>query len=213
MQQIGDDRRGSRGHAIRIGLERGNRDVRDHHGVDSSSDGFAERRQFDGIQACPVSGDLRQTQMRIGCGVAVTGEVFGRGHHSIGARSLDVCGYEISNLLGIFSEGASIDDRIRGIRIYVRIGKEIPVHSDSARLLSGDAAEGFRVIGFSGRAEGHGVGEHGGAMQTHGNSTLEVGSEEQRQFGFLLQTIEQFGSFVRLVAVEEWRLPAHRHGE
>ena len=100
-----------------------------------------------------------------------------------------------------------------GVGVDIGIGKEIPVHADGARLLGRDAAEGFGVLRLSGSAEGHGVREHGCAMETHGDSALKVGGEEQRQFGVLLQTIEQFGGLVGLVAIEERGLPAHRHGE
>jgi len=40
-------------------------------------------------------------------------------------------------------------------------------------------------------------------MEAHGNSTLKIGGEEQGQFRILLQAIEQFGGFVRLVAIEK----------
>ena len=177
LEQIGDDRRGSRGHAIGVRLKRWNGHVRHHDGIDSGGDGSAERRQFHGIQARPVAGDLGQAEMRIGCGVAVAGEMFGRGHHSVGARSLDVGGYEIADLLRIFSEGARVDDGVRGIRVDVGIGKEIPVHADGARLLGGDAAEGLRIFCLSGGAEGHGVREHGRAMKAHGDAALKIGGE------------------------------------
>ena len=50
-------------------------------------------------------------------------------------------------------------------------------------------------------------------MKTHGDSALKIGGKEQRQLGVLLQTIEQFGGLIGLAAIEERRLPAHRHGE
>ena len=139
--------------------------------------------------------------MRIGCGVAVAGKMFGRGHHSGGARSPDVGGDEFSNLLGIFSEGTGIDDGIRGIRVNVGIGKEIPVHADCAGFLGGDAAEGLRIFCLSGSSEGHGMREHSGAVKAHGDPALKIGGHKQRPFGLLLQTIQQFGGFVRLIAV------------
>ncbi len=42
---------------------------------------------------------------------------------------------------------------------------------------------------------------------------LKIGGEEQRQFGILLQPVEQFGSLIGLTAIEKWRLPRHRHGK
>ena len=130
LEQIGNDCRGSCGHAVGIGLKRWNGDVRHHDGVDSGRDGLAERRQFDRVQARPVPGDLGQAEMGVSCGITVAGEMLGGGHHSSGARSPDVGGDQISDLFGIFSERTRIDDGIRRIGVDVGIGKEIPVHAD-----------------------------------------------------------------------------------
>ena len=50
-------------------------------------------------------------------------------------------------------------------------------------------------------------------MQTLNDSALKIGRDQQRQFRFLLQPVQQFRGFVRLVAVEKRRVPTHRHSE
>ena len=100
-----------------------------------------------------------------------------------------------------------------GLELTSASGKKFqctPMARDSSAVMR-PKASAYSV--FPGRAEGHGVRERGGAMKAHGDSALKIGSEEQRQFGILLQTVEQFGSLIGLVAIEKWRLPAHRHGE
>ena len=38
LEQVGNNRRGDRGHMIGVGIERGHRDVCDHHGIDAGRD-------------------------------------------------------------------------------------------------------------------------------------------------------------------------------
>ncbi len=213
LEQVADDRRRSCGHTIGVGLKRGNSDVRHHDRIDARRDGLAEGRQFHGVQSRPVSSDLGDAEVGIGRGIAMAGEMLGRRHHSAGARSPNIRGDEISDLLGILSERTGVDNGVGWIGVYVGVGKEIPVHPDGARLLGGNAAEGLGVLLFPSRAEGHGVRKRGCTAKTHGHTTLKIGGEEQRQFGILLQAVEQFGSLIGLTAVEKWRLPRHRHGE
>ena len=213
LEQVADDRRRSCGHTIGVRFESRNSNVRHHDRIDSRRDGLAEGRQFHRIQARPVSGDLGHAEVGIGRGIAMAGKMFGRSHHSAGARSPDVRRHEISHLPGILTERARIDNWVRRIGVHVGVGKEIPVHADGAGLLGSNAAEGLGVLLLPSRAEGHGVGKRGCAAKAHGDPALKIGGEEQRQFGILLQAVEQFGSFVGLTAIEKWRLPRHRHGE
>src|SRR5512135_1009859 len=128
-----------------------------------------------------------------GGSIPVAGEVFGRGQHAVGPRSLDVGGDHFAHLLRIFAERAGVNDGIGGIGVDVGIREEVPLHPHGARLLRRDSAELFRVIGIAGSAEGHGVGKHGAALKPHGDATLEVSGENQRQPGLALQLVHQHG--------------------
>src|SRR5208282_619734 len=110
----------------------------------------------------------------VGSSVAVSGKMFGRGQHAALVSAADVRRHEIAYLLGVFSERARVDDGIRRIGIHVGIGEEIPMHSNGPRLERGDASEDFGIFRFAGRAKGHGMGENGRAIQTHGHSALEI---------------------------------------
>ena len=83
--------------------------------------------------------------------------------------------------------------------------------ADHARFLGRHSAEGLGVIKLASRPECHRVGKTRRAIDAHRDSTLEIRSDEQREFGILLQTIQEHGSFIRLTLVQEWRLKRHRH--
>jgi hypothetical protein len=100
-------------------------------------------------------------------------------------RALYVGRDQIADLLGIFSEGARVDDGIGGVRVHVGVGEKIPVNADGTRLFGGDAAEGFGVFCFAVAAESHGVRKYGGAHQAHGDAAFKIGREQQRQLRLL----------------------------
>ncbi len=82
------------------------------------------------------------------------------------------------------------------------------MHADGACFLGGDPAEGLRIFWLAGRAEGHGMRKHGGAVQTHTDAPLKIGGHEQRKLGILLQAIKQVGGFKRLI--EPLRVPCRQ---
>src|SRR5207249_7226619 len=96
---------------------------------------------------------------------------------------------------------------------HVGVRKKIPVHTDGTGLLSSYATETLRLVHFAGCPKRHGMRELGSTVQPHGHSTFKIGRDQQRQLGIFLQTIEQLRSFIRLTAIQEWRLEADRHGE
>jgi hypothetical protein len=57
------------------------------------------------------------------------------------------------------------------------------MHSDGPRLECGDPPKSFGIFQFVGRSKGHGMGENGGAIQTHGHATLEIGRDYKGQLG------------------------------
>ena len=91
-----------------------------------------ENAIYHGIEPRPIGTDLSNAEMRIRGGVAVPRKMLGRGEHAALVSAFDVRRHKITDLLGVFAERAYVDDGIRGVGIYVGIGKEIPVHSDGA---------------------------------------------------------------------------------
>ncbi len=200
FQQIGDDCRGNCGDMIGIRIERGHGHVRHHDRIDARCDGLAKGGKFGRVQVSAVDIHAGNTQMRIGCRVAVSREVLHRSQHSAFVRTFDVGGGQIADLFGIFSERPGIDDGVGRVRVHIRIWIEIPVNSDGPGLLRRDAAGHLGVFGFAIGAERHGVRKVCCPHQARGDAAFEVGGKEQWQFGVVLQAIEQFGSFVRFAA-------------
>ena len=155
--------------------------MRNHDRIDPRGNPALKRRKLDRLQPRAVSGDLRNAEMRIGGGVAVTRKMLDRGHHAGLVRAANISGDQFADLLGIFSEGTRVDDGIRGIRIDVGIRKEVPVNADGACLLTSDPAESLGIFCFSGCTKSHGVRESRSAMQAHGDSSFEIGGKQQRQ--------------------------------
>ncbi len=152
-------------------------------------------------------------EMRVGSGVAVTREVLHRSQHSRLVRSLNVGRDQIAHLFGIFSEGSRVNDGVGGIRVHVGVREKIPVHTDGSGFLGGDAAEGLRVLDVAIGSEGHGVRKVRGPQQPRGDTALKVSREQQRQLGFPLQSVQQFGDFVGLGAQKKRAINVNRHGE
>src|SRR3981081_211123 len=117
--------------------------MRYHHRVHSRLNRLLEGWQLDRIQTRSVAGDLSEAEMRIGSSVAVSGKVFGCDQHPALVSASDVCRHKIADLLRVFSEGTRVDDGIRGVRIHVSIGKEIPMHSDGTRFKGSDPSKGL----------------------------------------------------------------------
>src|SRR5450755_4786889 len=139
--------------------------------------------------------------------------MFDRGQHSVGAGTANVSGNEVADWLRVLAEGTRIDDGVGWVGVDISVRKEIPVHADGASLLRGNAAEGFRILQFAGSSECHGMGEFGGAVDSHGHSALEIRRNQQRDWGILLQAVQQLRGFVGLGAVEKRRVPSNRHSE
>src|SRR5450631_1950430 len=153
------------------------------------------------------------SQMGVGRGVAVTGKMLHGGHHARMARALNVSRDQIADLFRILSERTRVNDWIGGIRVYVGVGKEVPVNAYGAGFLGGDAAEGLGVFELAVSSEGHCVRKVGGAHQARRDSALKVCCEQQRKLGFFLETVEQFGGFIGLGAQEERAIHMNRHGK
>jgi hypothetical protein len=94
-------------------------------------------------------------------------------------------------LLGVLAIGADVDDGIIGVVVDVGHRKEEPLDADGARLAGRDLALEARQRRVAGRAEGHGLRKHGGAIHAHGSAALEVAGHQQRHARQLLHAVEE----------------------
>jgi len=142
------------------------------------------------------------------------GKVLGGGEHAVRPGTTNVGRDQIPNLQRVLAEGARADDRVQRIGIHIGDRKQIPMHAQRAAFLRGDAAEGFRIGKIAGGAERHGVRKDGGPEQAgRQDATLKVSGNQQRQFGFELQLVQQTDSFVAIVTVKKMAFRGYRHGK
>ncbi len=188
--------------------------MRGHDRIDSSLDGFAERRQIDRLQLRRVVVDSSYGQMGVRRRVAVAGEMFGGRHHSARPCAADISRHQVSYLLRIFPKGTRTDNWVRGIGIHVGHRKEIPMHAQRTALLCGDAAELLGIGQFASGPEGHGMRKDGGSKKTRRKNTpLEVAGNQQRQARFCLQLIQQRDGLIAAVAGKIAAFRRHGHGQ
>ncbi len=87
---------------------------------------LAERVQLQSIESCVRMIDLWQGVMRIGVGIAVAREMFGRGQNIFLLHSLHISDGFFSNIVFIFSKRTEIDHRV--VRIVVDIYHRGEIH-------------------------------------------------------------------------------------
>ena len=91
----------------------------------------------------------------------------------------------------VFSEGASVDDRIFRIAVDVGIGRENPGHAHGSGFESRNFSHRVGVFRVARRAHGHGVGKRCPSFDAHGRSPLEIRSNQKRNFRVFLQGVDQ----------------------
>ena len=202
LQDSRDNRAGVCGDAGRIRFKHRSGNVRDHHGVCPGVNGRAEGWKIDLLNLFAGSIYRRHSQVRVGCRVAVSGKVLGRGQKPRAARAADIGAHQRANLRGIFSKRTSVDDRIDWVGIDVSNRHQVPLHADGARFLRHHAPKPLRQFRLAGGAERHAVRKHRGSIQAHGEAAFIVGSHKQRDFGGMLKLIDQHGCFIGLALGE-----------
>uniref|UniRef100_E6QLE1 Uncharacterized protein n=1 Tax=mine drainage metagenome TaxID=410659 RepID=E6QLE1_9ZZZZ len=182
LEQVGDDAVRDAGRTVRVGFDGGNGEVTDHDRVHPGGNCGAEGREFERVKPVERSIDAGESEVGVGVGIAVAGEVFGGGEQARGVSARDVGRDHGADQGWISTEGAGVDDWIGGVGVDVGDGKPVPVDADGAGFEGGDAPELAGKLRVASRAEGHGCGEGRCAVQAHGQPALEVSSEEQRIF-------------------------------
>jgi hypothetical protein len=81
-QQAGEDRPAERRRPSFGRIERGQPDVRGHHGVDARGDRRPERHELHGVERARGVLDHREVEVGVGRRVAVAGEVLGGREHA-----------------------------------------------------------------------------------------------------------------------------------
>jgi hypothetical protein len=155
--------------------------MRHHNGVHACIDCLFKRPQLHLAQARQVSSYSRHAQMRISVGVAVSGKMFCRGQHAMGAGPFDECCHLCAHHIRVLSKGARVNDGIVRIAVYIGHWKKIPMDSNGARFFSGDRAESFRICRIRCCAESHGIRKFRDGTDAGSKATLKISSDQKRQ--------------------------------
>ena len=189
-QDAGEDVGGDGARPELAEVDPGQRDVRRHHDVHARGDRRAERHQLDRVEPRPGRADDGQRQVGVRAGVAVAGEVLGRGEHPVVLEAPHLGRHEPAHVGRILAERAGIDDRVGGIVVDVGHRREGQVHADGAALERGDAADVVGGAVAPGRAHAHIGGKQRPAVEPEAGPALEVRGDEQRERRALLQPVE-----------------------
>ena len=143
--------------------------------------------------------------MRIHADVTVPGKMFRGCQAAIFFHAVDELGNILSDALRIFAKGANIDNRIVGIVVHVRIGRENPTHACGLRFESSHFADRVSGFGIVGRAHGHRGRERRTFVDSHCCSGFKIPADEQRSFRVLLQFVGEYCGGINLAALDAER--------
>ena len=167
-----------------------------HDGADAGGNGGAEGSEFDRVQPGAPHGDHRQTEVAVSGGITVAGKMLGGAESAVFFAAAHEGGHHRGHLLGVFAEGADVDDGVLGIVVDVGHRRQHPVHAQCAGFDGGGATQGFGILGIAGSADGHVVREDGGGVDAEAGAALEVARHQQGRARQLLQAIGQAGQSI-----------------
>ncbi len=167
-----------------------------HHGAHTRIHRGLKRNKLDSIQTLASNVDLRQSAMRIDCGVAVSRKVFRSRDGAGGLRAFrERCG-KASDIRRIFAIRAHVDHRIRGVVVHVNNRREDLLHSERACFACSYLALAPRVFRIAGRADCHVPREINRVVKPHARSGLEIRRDEQRITRQLLHAVDENHRFI-----------------
>jgi hypothetical protein len=118
--------------------------------------------------------------MRVDSHIAVTGKMFGGRERAMVLHAAHEFRDKVGYAMRIFAERADVDDRVVGIVVEVRIGRENPIDAGGARLERGDPAGLIRKFGIARRTDRHRRRERRAFVDSHARAGFKVSTDEQR---------------------------------
>ena len=155
-------------------------EVGHHHGGKTFIHQALEGIELQGIEACPRVCDERQAQVAVHVGIAVPGEVLRRGNDTTVLQATHISDCFARHVLAVLTEAAVVDDRVRRVVVHVGHWAEAHVHAKALHLTCDLAAHAFDERVVRECAERHLLREAHAAVQPHGQTPLQVHSDEQR---------------------------------
>ena len=177
LQEAGDDGTAHRCRH-RLLLEGGEEDVAAHHRLYPVSNRGLEGGEVL-LEVGAVPRYRRQGDMAVEVGIAVAGEVLGRGHHAPLLQALDHLRCVGDDRLGPIAVGAYPDDRVVGVRVHIDRGGEVDGDPHCPQFGCGEEACTVCVLRRAAGGNRHRSG-HVGAVgrETGDHPTLLVDADE-----------------------------------
>ena len=129
--------------------------------------------------------------MRIGSRIAMPGKMFCGGNHAGMLRACDEGCDKSADVDRIFAIRANVDDRIRGVVVYVRHRRVNLLNAHGSRFAAGELAGAARVIRISGRGNCHVPGEIHCVVKAHARSCFQIRGDQEGVFRQLLHAIDE----------------------
>ena len=161
-----------------------------HDDVRARRDPGAERHKLERVEPGVPGGDDGEAEVRVRLRVAVAGEMFERGEHTVLVQSPHVLGHETRDGPRILAERAHVDNRVRRIVVDVRVGREIQLDADRPPFDGRGGTDLVSVPRVARSADGHDLWKRGGTHHPHSGAPFQVGRDQKRQPGAALQRIE-----------------------
>ena len=117
----------------------------------------------------------------------VPGEMLTARRHAVLLQLGHIRHAHATNALGIRAERAGVGNRIAPVVIDVNDRRKGPVRTDCRALCSADLAQPSRLLGVVGRGDRHGTGKETAVRQKPVSARFEIGADEHRNMGILLQ--------------------------
>ena len=131
--------------------------------------------------------------MAVGRGVSMSGKMLGSRNRTIFLQAADELRCELRDLLWIFSKGASVDDRVRGVVVHVSVWSEDPVDACGAGFDRDILSDFVCELWVARSAYSHRRREVCSFIETHAAARLEISANQQWDPGLPLQCIQDHG--------------------
>ena len=174
-----------------------------HDAHDPAFDGGLEGDEFERVEPRAVVRKDGEAEVGVRGGVAVAGEVLGRGDNAARLRPLHERADHLGHELGPLAVGADVDDGVLRVVVDVRDGGEDLVHADGPRLLGGEVTGGVGELRVARGAEGHRPRQRRRPLDPHPRPPLHVLRDEQRPPRPALEVVRQDGLLGRLALEED----------
>ena len=184
------------------GINPRQQNMRGHYGGNARFDDFGKRNQFHFAEPLERALENRQFEMRIGFGVAVTGEMFRAAKNSFGREAARKCRAEFSDTLGIGAEAAIRRNRATRTKMQIEHWREYKIAAHGQQLARDRPCHGFNrfgIIQFAEFSGGRPLSERLG--QSELNAALLIDSNQHRTVSSVADFVREPQQLVRILEI------------